>query len=37
MILRRLKDHVEKENWFAVVIDFCIAVIGVFIGIQVAN
>ncbi len=37
MILRRLKAHVEAENWFAVGIDFCIVVIGVFIGIQVAN
>jgi len=37
MILRRLKAHVEKENWFAVGIDFCIVVIGVFIGLQVAN
>ena len=37
MILRRIKAHVEKENWFAVAIDFCIVVIGVFIGIQVAN
>ena len=37
MILRRLKAHVEKENWFAVFIDFAIVVIGVFIGIQVAN
>jgi hypothetical protein len=37
MIFRRIKAHVEKENWFAVGIDFCIVVIGVFIGIQVAN
>lgn len=37
MILRRLKANVEKENWFAVFLDFCIVVIGVFIGIQVAN
>lgn len=37
MILRRIKAHVEKENWFAVFIDFCIVVVGVFIGIQVAN
>ena len=29
MILRRLKAHVEKENWFAVFIDFCIVVVGV--------
>ena len=37
MLFRRLKTHVENENWFAVGIDFCIVVIGVFIGIQVAN
>jgi hypothetical protein len=37
MILRRLKAHVETENWFAVFLDFCIVVIGVFIGLQVAN
>jgi len=37
MILRRLKAHIEKENWFAIGIDFCIVVIGVFMGIQVAN
>lgn len=37
MILRRIKAHVEKENWFAVFLDFCIVVVGVFIGIQVAN
>ena len=37
MILRRIKAHVEEENWFAVGIDFCIVVIGVFIGLQVAN
>ena len=37
MILRRIKAHVEKENWFAVGIDFLIVVVGVFIGIQVAN
>jgi len=37
MILRRLRTHVENENWFAVFVDFAIVVIGVFIGIQVAN
>lgn len=37
MILRRLRTHVEAENWLAVAIDFVIVVIGVFIGIQVAN
>ena len=37
MILRRITKHVRDQNWFAVGIDFCIVVIGVFIGIQVAN
>lgn len=37
MILRRLKAHVEKENWFAVFLDFAIVVTGVFIGIQLGN
>ncbi|MEL6216686.1 MAG: DUF6090 family protein, partial [Pseudomonadota bacterium] len=37
MILRRITQHVNDQNWFAVGIDFVIVVIGVFIGIQVAN
>ncbi|WOJ95552.1 hypothetical protein R0137_09825 [Congregibacter brevis] len=37
MILRSLTKHVKDQNWFAVLIDFTIVVIGVFIGIQVAN
>lgn len=37
MIFRRIKAHVEKENWFAVFVDFAIVVFGVFIGLQVAN
>ena len=37
MLFRRIKAHVEKENWFAVGLDFAIVVIGVFIGLQVAN
>jgi len=37
MILRRVTEHVRAQNWFAVGIDFLIVVIGVFIGIQVAN
>lgn len=37
MLLRRIKAHVEKENWFAVGIDFCIVVVGVFLGIQIGN
>lgn len=37
MILRSITKHVRDQNWFAVGIDFVIVVIGVFIGIQVAN
>jgi hypothetical protein len=37
MLLRRMMRHVEGQNWFAVGIDFLIVVVGVFIGIQVAN
>lgn len=37
MILRRITEHVKNQNWFAVGLDFLIVVIGVFIGIQVAN
>lgn len=37
MILRRVTEHVRAQNWTAVGIDFVIVVVGVFIGIQVAN
>ena len=37
MLLRRLTRHVEDQNWFAVGIDFVIVILGVFVGIQVAN
>lgn len=37
MILRRVTEHVKAQNWFAVGIDPFIVVVGVFIGIQVAN
>ncbi|MGJ8664659.1 MAG: hypothetical protein ACSHWU_13465 [Marinicella sp.] len=37
MLLRRITKHVSEQNWFAVFIDFLIVVVGVFIGIQVAN
>ena len=37
MLLRSITKHVKDQNWFAVGIDFIIVVIGVFIGIQVAN
>ena len=37
MILRSVMRHVRDQNWFAVGIDFLIVIVGVFIGIQVAN
>ncbi|MEM0987080.1 MAG: hypothetical protein AAGJ32_12610 [Pseudomonadota bacterium] len=37
MLLRRISTHVKEQNWFAVFLDFFIVVIGVFIGLQVAN
>lgn len=37
MLLRRVIDHVREQNWTAVGIDFVIVVVGVVIGIEVAN
>ena len=37
MILSSVTTHVKEQNWFAVFVDFLIVVVGVFIGIQVAN
>jgi len=37
VILRSITRHVRDQNWFAVGLDFFIVVVGVFIGIQVAN
>jgi hypothetical protein len=37
MILRSITKHIKEQNWFAVFTDFFIVVVGVFIGIQVAN
>lgn len=37
MLLRRFLINVKKEDWLAITIDFIIVVVGVFIGIQVAN
>jgi hypothetical protein len=37
MILRSVIRHVRNQEWTAIVLDFLIVVVGVFIGIQVAN
>ena len=37
MLLRRVIAHVRRQEWAAIGIDLVIVVVGVFIGIQVAN
>lgn len=37
MLLRRITEHVKAQNWTAVMLDFVIVVVGVFMGIQVSN
>lgn len=37
MLLRRVIQHVRRQEWTAIGIDFVIVVVGVFIGIQVSN
>ena len=37
MMLRRVMEHVRRQDWAAVAIDFVITVVGVFVGLQAAN
>ena len=37
MILRRLSQSLKEQNWMAICIEFVLLVVGVFLGIQVAN
>ena len=37
MVIRRIRDHVAGQNWFAVGIDFAIVAAGIVIGTQVNN
>ena len=37
MILRRLSQSLKDQNWTAIIIEFVLLVVGVFLGIQVAN
>ena len=34
MLLRRFSAHVRSENWFAVVLDLLVVIVGLFIGLQ---
>jgi hypothetical protein len=37
MILRRITEHLKKQNWTAIGLDLAIVIVGVFIGMQVSN
>ena len=37
MILRRFAQHVSDQNWFAVWLDLVVVVVGIFLGLQVAE
>ena len=37
MILRRLAQSIKEQNWTAITIEFVLLVVGVFLGIKVAN
>ena len=37
MRFRRISEHIRQQDWTAVTLDFLIVVIGVFVGLQVAN
>ena len=37
MIIRRIREHLSARDWWAIGIDLLIAILGVFIGIQVSN
>ncbi len=37
MLLRRITQHIKDQNWFAVLIDFLIVVIGILLALQIAN
>lgn len=37
MLLRRIIEHVRRQEWTAIAIDFVIVVAGVFVGLQAAN
>jgi hypothetical protein len=37
MLIRRFSQHLREQNWFAVALDFLVVVLGIFIGLQVAD
>ncbi|MEL1250749.1 hypothetical protein [Aurantiacibacter gilvus] len=37
LLLRRLGQHLRRQDWFAVTVEFVVVVVGVFLGLQVNN
>lgn len=37
MLLRRFIEHVRTQNWFAVGLDVCVVIVGIFLGMQVTE
>jgi hypothetical protein len=37
MILRRIRYHFSRQDWIAIVLDFVIVVVGIYVGLQVDN
>ena len=37
MLLRRFTQHVKEQNWFAVGLDVLVVIVGIFVGLQVAD
>ena len=37
MILRRFIQHIKEQNWFAVGLDVCVVIVGIFLGMQVTE
>jgi hypothetical protein len=37
VLIRRFAEHIKAQNWFAVGLDFVVVVLGIFIGLQVAD
>ena len=35
MILRRFRQHVREQNWFAVGLDVCVVIVGILLGLQI--
>ena len=37
MLLRRFMAHIQQQNWFAVTLDIIVVIVGIFLGMQVAD